>query len=184
MRFASTGIRAALRLLRKRGRARAGFTLLEALVALALLVAFAATLGPYLFHARRIMAGVDDRIAAQVLLRSLLDAPFDRETPVRASRAGEAGGMRWRILAEPIAIYPKPAARRRQISPEQRQGEQQQSGQQQSGQQQSGQQQSGQQQKEPAAPPVNWTTFRVIASVSWAPGRFVSAETVRLGKSD
>ena len=163
MRFASTGIRAALRLLRKRGRPRAGFTLLEALVALALLVAFAATLGPYLFHARRIMAGVDDRIAAQVLLRSLMDTPFDRETPMRASRAGETGGMRWRILAEPIAIYPKPAARRREISPEQRQE---------------------QQQNEPAAQPVNWTTFRVIASVSWGRGGSVSAETVRLGKSD
>jgi len=165
MRFASTGTRAALRLLRKRGRRRAGFTLLEALVALALLVAFAATLGPYLFHARRIMAGVGDRIAAQVLLRSLMDTPFDRETPVRASRAGETDGMHWRILAEPIAIYPKPAARRRQISPEQ-------------------QQQQRQQQNEPAAQPVNWTTFRVVASVSWAPGRSVSAETVRLGKSD
>jgi|SRR6516164_1551483 len=164
MRFASTGTRAALRLLRKRGRRRAGFTLLEALVALALLVAFAATLGPYLFHARRIMAGVGDRIAAQVLLRSLMDTPFDRETPVRASRAGETDGMHWRILAEPIAIYPKPAARRRQISPEQ--------------------QQQRQQQNEPAAQPVNWTTFRVVASVSWAPGRSVSAETVRLGKSD
>ena len=149
---------------RKRGRRRAGFTLLEALVALALLVAFAATLGPYLFHARRIMAGVGDRIAAQVLLRSLMDTPFDRETPVRASRAGETDGMHWRILAEPIAIYPKPAARRRQISPEQ--------------------QQQRQQQNEPAAQPVNWTTFRVVASVSWAPGRSVSAETVRLGKSD
>jgi len=164
MRFASTGTRAALRLFRKRGRRRAGFTLLEALVALALLVAFAATLGPYLFHARRIMAGVGDRIAAQVLLRSLMDTPFDRETPVRASRAGETDGMHWRILAEPIAIYPKPAARRRQISPEQ--------------------QQQRQQQNEPAAQPVNWTTFRVVASVSWAPGRSVSAETVRLGKSD
>ena len=170
MRFASTGTRAALRLFRKRGRRRAGFTLLEALVGLALLVAFAATLGPYLFHARRIMAGVGDRIAAQVLLRSLMDTPFDRETPVRASRAGEAGGLHWRILAQPIAIFPKPAARRRQISPEQRQGEQQKQGE--------------QQHNEPAAQPVNWTTFRVIASVSWAPGRSVSAETVRLGKSD
>jgi type II secretory pathway pseudopilin PulG len=167
MRFASTGTRAALRSLRKRARSRAGFTLLEALVALALLVAFAATLGPYLFHARRIMAGVDDRIAAQILLRSLMETPFDRETPVRASRAGETGGMRWRIVAQPIAIYPKPAARR-QISPEQRQDKQQ----------------GGQQQNEPAAQPVNWTTYRVIASVSWAPGRSVSAETVRLGKSD
>src|SRR3974390_3026748 len=165
MRFASTGTRAALRLLRKRGRRRAGFTLLEALVALALLVAFAVTLVPYLFHARRIMAGVDDRIAAQILLRSLMETPFDRETPVRASRAGETGGLHWRILAQPIAIFPKPAARR-QISPEHRTGDQQ------------------QQKNEPAAQPVNWTTFRVIASVSWAPGRSVSAETVRLGKSD
>ena len=164
MRFASTGIRAALRLPRKRGRRRAGFTLLEALVALALLVAFAATLVPYLFHARRIMAGVDDRIAAQVLLRSLMDTPFDRDTPVRASRAGETSGLHWRILAQPIAIFPKPATRRRQISPEQRQGEQQ--------------------QNEPAAQPINWTTFRVIASVSWARDGSVSAETVRLGKSD
>jgi hypothetical protein len=143
--------------------------LLEALVALALLVAFAATLGPYLFHARRIMAGVDDRIAAQILLRSLMETPFDREAPVRASRAGETGGLRWRIFAEPITIYPKPAARRRQISPDQRQGEQR---------------QGEQQQNEPAAQPISWTTFRVIASVSWAPGGSVSAETVRLGKSD
>jgi len=164
MRFASTGTRAALRLFRKRGRRRAGFTLLEALVALALLVAFAATLGPYLFHSRRIIAGVDDRIAAQVLLRSLMDTPFDRDTPVRASRAGETSGLHWRILAQPIAIFPKPATRRRQISPEQRQGEQQ--------------------QNEPAAQPINWTTFRVIASVSWARDGSVSAETVRLGKSD
>ncbi len=164
MRSASTGTRAALRFFRKRGRQRAGFTLLEALVALALLVAFVATLGPYLFHARRIMAGVDDRIAAQVLLRSLLEAPFDRESPARVSRAGETGGLRWHILAQPIAIYPKTAARRQQISPGQRQNDQQQS--------------------EPPAQPVNWTTFRVVASVSWAPGRSVSAETVRLGKSD
>ena len=72
MRFASIGTRAASRLFRKGARKSAGFTLLEALVALALVLAFAAALGPYLFHARRIMAGADGRIAAQVLLRSLL----------------------------------------------------------------------------------------------------------------
>jgi type II secretory pathway pseudopilin PulG len=163
MKSASTGTRAALRFFRKRGRQRAGFTLLEALVALALLVAFAATLGPYLFHARRIMVGVDDRIAAQDLLRSLLEAPFDRAMPATASRTGETAGLRWSIMVQPIALYPKPAPRRQQISQEQRQGEQQQN---------------------EAAQPINWTTFRVIASVSWAPGRFISAETVRLGKSD
>jgi hypothetical protein len=158
-------------LLRNRACRRGGFTLLEALVALALLVTFAATLGPYLFHARRIMAGVDGRIAAQILLRSLLDAPFDRADPT-TSRAGETAGLRWRITAEPIALYQKSAARRPQVS------------QQASQQVSQAQRQGEQQQTEAAAQPVNWTTFRVIASVSWAPGRFISAETVRLGKSD
>ena len=156
MRCASTGIRAVSRLFRRSARSSAGFTLLEALVALALLLAFAATLGPYLFHARRIMAGIDGRIAAQVLLRWLLDAPFDRSTLVDTSREGETAGLRWRITAEPLLVsipIPPPA----RISSEL-------------------------EQKESAPERPNWTTFRVVTSVSWGPGMSVSAETVRLGK--
>ena len=41
------------------GERRSGFTLLEALVALALVLAFAAALGPYLFQARRIMVDAE-----------------------------------------------------------------------------------------------------------------------------
>jgi hypothetical protein len=37
-------------------------------------------------------------------LRTLLDAPFDRSQLAHASREGEAGGLHWRIAAEPIAI--------------------------------------------------------------------------------
>jgi hypothetical protein len=158
MRSASIGTRAVSRLVRKGARKRAGFTLLEALVALALVLAFAATLGPYLFHARRIMAGVDGRIAAQVLLRSLLEAPVDRSTLANASREGETAGLRWRITTEPILIDPVAIPRRRKISPEERPNE-----------------------STPEQP--NWTTFRVIASVSWSPGMFINAETVRLGKT-
>ncbi len=106
MRSASIGIRAVSRLFRNCARKRAGFTLLEALVALALILAFAATLGPYLFHARQIMAGVDRRIAAQVLLRSLLDAPLNRSALAHASREGETAGLRWWIMAAPILIGP------------------------------------------------------------------------------
>src|SRR6266403_1164219 len=74
MKFASIGTLAASRSHRDGGgNGRAGFTLLEALVAL-----------------------------AQVLLRSLLDAPFDRSGLVKASRDGETGGLRWRIVAEPV----------------------------------------------------------------------------------
>jgi type II secretory pathway pseudopilin PulG len=83
---------------------RAGFTLLEALVALTLVLAFAAALGPYLFHARRIMVDAEPRVAAQVLLRTLLDAPFDRASLANVSREGETGGLRWRIVTEPLAI--------------------------------------------------------------------------------
>ena len=80
---------------------QAGFTLLEALVALALVLAFASALGPHLSLARRIMAHAEDRVAAQVLLRSLLDAPFDRSSLASASREGETNGLRWRIVAAP-----------------------------------------------------------------------------------
>jgi prepilin-type N-terminal cleavage/methylation domain-containing protein len=102
MKFASIGTPAASRSHRDGGNGQAGFTLLEALVALALVLAFAAVLGPHLSQARRIMAHADGRVAAQVLLRSLLDAPFDRSGLVNAPRDGETGGLRWRIVSEPV----------------------------------------------------------------------------------
>jgi type II secretory pathway pseudopilin PulG len=144
------------RLIRSSARSSAGFTLLEALVALALVLAFAATLVPYLYQARRIMVGIDGRIAAQVLLRSLIDAPFDRSMFVNTSREGETAGLRWRITAEPLFISSASIPPRPKLPPE-----------------------PGQKQSAPERP--NWTTFRVIASVSWGPGMSVSAETMRLG---
>jgi type II secretory pathway pseudopilin PulG len=157
MKCASTGIRAVSRFFPRSARNSAGFTLIEALVALALLLAFAATLVPYLFHARRIMAGIDGRVAAQVLLRSLLEAPLDRSTLLDTSREGETDGLRWRITAEPMPIS-VPIPPRPKISPD-----------------------TGQKESAPERP--KWSTFRVIASVSWGPGMSVSAETVRLGRS-
>jgi hypothetical protein len=90
----------------------AGFTLFEALVALALVLAFVEVLSPYLFHARRIMVNAEGRVAAQVLLRSLLDAPFDRAQLANVSRDGETAGLRWRIVTEPLTTgtTPPPAA--------------------------------------------------------------------------
>jgi prepilin-type N-terminal cleavage/methylation domain-containing protein len=102
MKSASIGTPAASRSRRDDGKGQAGFTLLEALVALALVLAFAAVLGPHLSQARRIMNHADGRVAAQVLLRSLLDAPFDRSGLAKASRDGETGGLRWHIAAEPV----------------------------------------------------------------------------------
>jgi type II secretory pathway component PulJ len=126
----------------RRGR-QSGFTLLEALVSLALVLAFAEALGPHLLQARRIVDHAEGRVAAQVLLRSLLDAPFDRSNLARTSREGETNGLRWRIVAEPVAAA-MPGA-------------------------------SG---------PASWSSFKVIASVAWAPNQVIMAETIRLGKPE
>lgn len=88
---------------------RSGFTLLEALVALTLLLAFVSVLGPYLFHARRIMDNSEQRVAAQILLRTLLNAPFDRSHLANADRAGELNGLHWHIVAKPLALDDAPS---------------------------------------------------------------------------
>jgi general secretion pathway protein I len=86
------------------GEGQAGFTLIEALVALALVLAFAAALGPHLFQARHILIRGDGQIRAQLLLRSLLETPFDRANPEIGTREGEASGMRWRVAVEPAIV--------------------------------------------------------------------------------
>ncbi len=122
---------------------RSGFTLLEALVALTLLLAFVSVLVPCLFHARRIMDKSEQRVAAQILLRTLLSAPFDRSHLANADRFGELNGLRWHIAAKPIAAD--------DVSPNN---------------------------------PQSWNAYRIAASVSWGVGQSVSAETVRLAKSE
>ena len=141
MRSASIGTRAGSRSLSPDLKVReGGFTLLEALVALALILAFAAAVVPFLFQARSIMTLADRRVAAHVLLRSLISAPHDRSA-VASAREGESSGLRWRVVAQPIALAVLPP----------REG-------------------------------PNWAPVRVSASVSWGPGRVISAETVRLGR--
>jgi type II secretory pathway component PulJ len=155
MKFGSIGTRALLRLLPRDRNSRAGFTLLEALVALTLILAFAGVLAPLVFHARRIMINADGRIAAQILLRALLQEPIDRAGLV--SRSGEGEGLQWQIRTEPSAIAASFAR---------------------DGQQPQGQKSSA------SKPATQWVAYRVIASVSWAPGQSVSAETLRLGKTE
>src|SRR5215813_4107396 len=105
MRSESIGTPAQSRSRRSRpGEKRAGFTLLEALVALAVVVTVVGTLGPHLFHARRIMDNAEHRVAAQILLRTLVDAPFDRSQLAGATRGGELNGLRWRIVTAPMAV--------------------------------------------------------------------------------
>jgi prepilin-type N-terminal cleavage/methylation domain-containing protein len=111
MRSESIGSRAALWSASKSSRARqGGFTLLEALVALGVILIFAAALGPFLFQARRIISNADERLAAQNLLRSLVANPMPRPSWENPLREGETDRLRWRIVAEPMIIGSPPQA--------------------------------------------------------------------------
>ena len=95
---------------------RRGFSLLEALVALTVVLAFATALAPVLSQARRIIADADDRVAAQILLRALLADPIDPAGLNGLAREGESEGLRWSVTAEPTDVAatfprsPRPAA--------------------------------------------------------------------------
>jgi len=125
-------------------------------VALTIVLAFASALGPFLFQARRIMINADGRVAAQILLRALLADPPDPAGLSNLARDGESAGLSWRVSAQPTTI--EAMFPRRRPAPAAA--------------------------AEPAPPPPNWVAYRVVASVSWAPGQSISAETVRLGKGD
>jgi prepilin-type N-terminal cleavage/methylation domain-containing protein len=86
-----------------RAERRAGFTLIEALAALTLLAAFAGALAPHLSASRRILSASAGRVAASTLLRSLIEASFDRENGVGVGE-GEADGFHWRVTAEPMFL--------------------------------------------------------------------------------
>jgi general secretion pathway protein I len=136
---------------------RSGFTLIEALVALALLLAFASVIVPMMFQSRRILDNPRGRIAAQVLLRSLLDEAPDRARML-TFRDGETDGLRWSVEARPFdlgAVTLIDTAAKNNKPPGGSDG---------------------------SAPRAQWMPFRIAASVSWGPGQAVRAETVRLLK--
>lgn len=147
--------------------------LLEALVALGLILAFAAALGPLLFQARQIMRDADDRIAAHALLRSLLDVPLDRAAFAKGPKEGESAGLRWRITATLMHVYTAGPPRNDSLSVVNSNGPAPANVNAPVGQ--------------PANPqvnqpqPVDWTAYRVVASVFWGNDHTISAETVRLG---
>jgi Tfp pilus assembly protein PilV len=158
MKFASIGTRARSWLLpANRNRGRAGYMLLEALVSLALVLAFAGVLGPVLFQARRIMSGAGDRIAAQALLRSLLDAPLHRAEFAKSAREGETAGLHWRVTTT-LLHTDKPSPQRANSATGQQGGTA-----------------SGQLRE-------SWTAYQLVASVSWGDDHTIAAETVRLGR--
>jgi len=146
--------------------ARSGFTLIEALVALALLLAFASVAVPMMFQSRRILDNPRGRIAAQVLLRALLDEQPDRARML-TFRDGETDGLRWSVEARPLDLG---AVTVIDSAPKTMTGAA------------AGMVSARGDSEEPGAQRAQWVPFRIAASVSWAPGQIVKAETVRLLK--
>ena len=134
---------------------RAGFSLIEVLVALAVLSVFAAALVPNLFQSRRMLVHGNGRVAAHTLLRSLMNAPFDRTIGSARQSEGEADGFRWRIVVRPMVIE-TPA---------------------------SGSIAAGAAMSSATTGPT-YGSYLVTAQVSWGDGNVVTAETVRLARTE
>jgi type II secretory pathway pseudopilin PulG len=183
MKFASIGTRAASPSSpRDHNNREAGFTLLEALASLTLILAFAAALTPLLFHARRIMINADGRVAAAILARALIQEPLDRGKLADLAQNGTTEGLDWQLRSEPTDISaafppprrPTPSAPAQNAAP------------------------ATSLSNNPTAAPSNgtssgpsngsssgpWVAYHIVASVTWAPGQEVRAETVRLGKAE
>ncbi len=102
MKSMSIGTRAESPLKRADWNSRAGFTLIEALVALAVILAFVSALAPLLAQSRTILMRGDGQVRAELFLRSLLQRPFDRRVPEIGVRHGETEGLRWQVEVEPM----------------------------------------------------------------------------------
>jgi len=101
MKFASIGTRvpSASKITESNG----GFTLIEALVALTLLVSFAGALTPLMFQGHRILLQGGGAAQAEIFLKSLLDTPLDRANPSMGFHDGQSGALHWRMMIEPYA---------------------------------------------------------------------------------
>jgi prepilin-type N-terminal cleavage/methylation domain-containing protein len=135
------------------GDARGGFTLVEALVALSLLLVFAVAWSPVLSHARRLLARGDGEIRAELLLRSLLTADFDAADPQNSLREGERDRYHWRVAVEPFEASSLSESNNDGSKPD------------------------------GSAPAKGLSLYKVSARVSWGNGAAIAAESLRLGRT-
>jgi len=91
-------------------RGRDGFTLVEALAALAILAMLTVVVQRGLVMARTGIARSSDRIAAEWVARSLLAEPLGAQAARAGSRSGTSGGLPWTVTIEPLDVAPAGAA--------------------------------------------------------------------------
>lgn len=134
----------------RRARTRDGFTLIEALVAFAVVAAVSLVVQRGLIQSRVGWAAIEDRAGAERLARSLLEEPLTPAAVAAGAREGVTDGRRWRIALQTLDL-PLPA-----LPEEPAVG------------------------TAPAPEGPRWRPLRVRIAVATARGRPVEVETVRL----
>lgn len=90
---------------------REGFTLIEALVAFAIVAALSLVVQRGLIQSRVGWAAVEDRTGAERLARSLLEEPLTPVAVAAGGREGVTDGRRWRIGLQSLDLpLPSPPA--------------------------------------------------------------------------
>lgn len=90
-------------MLRVRPDARAGFTLIEVLVALAVVAASLAAIGSLVAVAMRGTQGIERRVAFRETLRSIVTSLPDRRDLAAGTTTGNTAGYGWRMDVAPYA---------------------------------------------------------------------------------
>lgn len=88
---------------------RAGFTLIETLVALVVLAVVMTVTQRGVVAARLGLDRTRSTLAAEAVARSIVETELARLAPAPGVREGETDGIGWRVVAEPIEIPLPPA---------------------------------------------------------------------------
>jgi len=151
-----------------RGAARAGFTLIETLVALMVLSVVIVAAQRGFVTARLGLERAQSTLAAETVARSIVETELDRLAAEPGVREGETDGLAWTVTTEPIAlpVPPAPARPKTQTGGD-------------GGDSREAQQESEQEAREAA----KWRPMRVTVAVANGRGRPLSVETVHLAKA-
>ncbi len=141
---------------RSQRAATRGFTLIEVLVALAVVAAGLAAIGSVIATTVRSTRSIEERLTTAAMAEQLMAGLVDRTQLRPGSTSGEMDGHRWRM---DISELPSP---------------------QQPSQQQASQQQSSQQQAGADTPPTTWVALAIVIRVQTFRGASTRVETVRL----
>ena len=86
---------------RRGKRGRAGFTLVEAIVSLAVVAVSLAAIGSLMSANIRAAGALEQHLSLTETARALWTALLDRNAPNGDDLSGETAGQRWRITAQP-----------------------------------------------------------------------------------